>query len=144
MFRAGNTSAGASGATSISISFGATFASAPSTVVATMGNTSDASYLLVQPFLIHASTTGCQFEFNGAVDSANYFISWLATDESTITGVTGPTGASYVPAKPINRLPTVTSVADYDYTYITFQSTSGGIPVTYRMSLTALKSYLNS
>lgn len=128
----------------MNVAFGATFDSTPATIIATMSNTVDASYLLISPFVIAKSTTGCVFEFSGALDSSNYNISWLATDDTALVGPTGATGASYVPAKAINRLTAVTSVSDYDYTYITFQSTSGGIPVTYRMSLSALKTFLNS
>lgn len=162
MFRAGITPVSASGATSISVSFGATFTTAPTTVIGTVGNTASANYLILYPFLVQKSTTGCTFEFNGAVDSSNYSVSWVVTDDSNITGATGATGtagapgapgatgtagatgSSAVPAKAINRLQAVTSISNYDYTFVTFQTTNEGIPVTYRMSLSALKTFLNS
>lgn len=156
MFRAGITPVSTSGATSISVSFGDTFTAAPTTVIGTVGNTASANYLILYPFVVQKSTTGCTFEFNGAVDNTNYSVSWIATDDSNISGGTGPTGpagatgaagatgSSAVPAKAINRLQTITSIANYDYTFVTFQTTSEGIPVTYRMSLSALKTFLNS
>ena len=111
----------------------------------TLSNVVDSNYLLVHPFVIGKSTTGCTVEFSGAIDSGNYYVSWVATDDSSITsGGTGATATYYVPAKPINRLPVISSISDYDYAFITFQSTSGGIPSSYRMSLSALKNYLNS
>lgn len=95
MFRAGKTSAGSSGATSVSIPFGATFSAAPNTIIGTFSNTAGGTYFLLYPTVIAAGTTSCTFEFNGVLDSSNYFISWVATDDSTITGgggATGPTG----------------------------------------------------
>lgn len=159
MFRAGITPVSTSGATSISVSFGDTFTAAPTTVIGTVGNTASANYLILYPFVVQKSTTGCTFEFNGAVDSSNYSVSWVATDDSNIAGATGATGtagapgatgaagatgSSAVPSKAINRLQAVTSISNYDYTFVTFQTTSEGIPVTYRMSLSALKTFLNS
>ena len=123
MFRAGKTSAGSSGATSVSVSFGATFSAAPSTIIGTFSNTAGGTYYLLYPTVIAAGTTRCTFEFNGAIDSSNYYISWIATDDSTITGgggATGPTGptgpagatgSSAIPAKPINR------INNYDWLY---------------------------
>lgn len=94
MFIAGTSPVGASGSTSVSVSFGATFPAAPTTIVSSLGNTADANYLLLYPFIYSTSTTGFSIELNGAVDSANYFISWMATNDSTIaSGPTGATGA---------------------------------------------------
>jgi hypothetical protein len=141
MFRTGLTTIGSSGATSVSVSFGATFSTIPTSVVATVGNTADSDHLLIYPFLISKSTTGCTFELSGAVDSTNYSISWTASDADNVTGVTG---GSSVPAKAFNKLPAVSSISNYDWAFISVQSTSGGIPTTYRISLNALKSFLNS
>lgn len=144
MFRAGSTPVSASGATSISVAFGYTFTAAPTTVIGTVSNVVDANYLLLYPFVISKSTTACTFEFNGATDSTNYSLSWMATDDSTISGGTGGTASSGVPvaAKSINRLPVKTSIAGNDYT--TIQSTSGGYPITAIVSLDSLKTFLNS
>lgn len=141
MFRTGLTTIGSSGATSVSVSFGTTFSTVPAAVVATVGNTADSNYLLLYPFLISKSTTGCVFELSGAVDSTNYTLSWMASDADNVTGVTG---SNAVPAKAFNKLPAVSSISNYDWAFIAVQSTSGGIPTTYRISLNNLKSFLNS
>lgn len=158
MFRAGKTFI-SNGATSVSVPFGATFSTAPNTIIGTVSNTSGTTgnYFLLYPTVISAGTTSCLFELNGAVDSANYSISWIATDDSTITGggggtgptgpagatgATGPAGPAAVPAKPINRVCPSTSVAGNDY--IVLQSSSGGIPITVRVSLATLKTFVNA
>jgi len=174
MFRAGKTSAGSSGATSVSVSFGDTFSAAPSTIIGTFSNTAGGTYYLLYPTVIAAGTTSCTFEFNGAIDSSNYYISWIATDDSTITGgggatgptgpagatgatgatgagVTGPTGpagatgatgSSAIPAKPINRINPLSSISGL--ASIVVQSSSGGIPITGRITLDDLKTFINS
>jgi hypothetical protein len=145
MFRAGSTPISASGATSIGVSFGYTFATIPATVVGTVSNITDSSYLLLYPFVAAKTTTGCTFELNGATDSTNYTISWMATDDSSISGGTSSTGTVSgvaVAAKSINRLPVRTTIAGNDY--MTMQSNSGGYPVTVRVSLDSLKTFLNS
>ncbi len=144
MFRTGSTTIGSSGATSVAVSFGATFSTVPVSVVATVSNTTDSNYLLLYPFLINKSTTGCIFELSGAVDSTNYTVNWMASDASNVTGVTGATGSNAVPAKAFNKLPAVSSITNYDWAFIAIQSTSGGIPTTYRLSLNNLKAFLNS
>jgi hypothetical protein len=220
MFRAGRTSI-SNGATSVSVSFGATFSAAPITVIGTVSNTAGGTYFLLYPTLISAGTTSCRFEFNGVTDSTSYAISWVATDDSTITGggVTGPTGptgpagntgaagntgstgatgaassvpgptgatgatgatgsqgvtgatgpigntgatgatgaassvpgptgptgatgAAAIPAKPINRVTPSLAVSGNDF--IVLQSASGGIPITVRVSLDTLKTFINS
>jgi hypothetical protein len=165
MFRAGRTSI-SSGATSVSVAFGDTFSAAPNTIIGTVSNTAGGTYFLLYPTVISAGTTSCRFEFNGVTDSASYSISWIATDDATITGGGGATGAtgpagstgatgpagstgatgsggtSTVSAKPINRLTTGLSVAGNDY--VVLQSSSGGIPVTIRVSLDTLKTFINS
>lgn len=165
MFRAGKTSAGSSGATSVSVAFGDTFSSAPSTIIGTFSNTAGGNYFLLYPTVIAVGTTSCTFEFNGALDSSNYYISWIATDDATITGggVTGPTGATgpagstgatgaagstgatgsaAVPAKPINRINPLNSISGIDS--IVVQSSSGSIPITGRITLADLKTFINS
>ncbi len=154
MFRAGRTSI-SNGATSVSVAFGATFSSAPTTIIGTVSNTAGStSYFLLYPTVISAGTTSCTFELNGITDSTSYSISWIATDDSTITagaGATGPTGATgpagatgaaVVPAKPINRVTPSLSIQGTDYMVI--QSASGGIPITVRVSLDTLKTFINS
>lgn len=175
MFRAGKTSAGSSGATSVSVSFGATFSAAPSTIIGTFSNTAGGTYYLLYPTVIAAGTTSCTFEFNGAIDSSNYYISWIATDDSTITGgggatgptgpagatgatgatgvgVTGPTGpagatgatgSSAIPAKPINRINPLSSISGLD-SIVVQATSSGGIPITGRITLDDLKTFINS
>lgn len=160
MFIAGRTSLGSSGATSVSVAFGSTFSSVPTTIVGTISNTAGGTYYLLYPTVIGASTTSCTFEFNAAINSSDYYISWIATDDSSITGgagatgatgatgtagatgATGATGPSSVPAKPINRVTARSSVSASDYVII--QSTSGASPVTVRISLSDLKTYFNS
>lgn len=166
MFRAGKTSAGSSGATSVSVAFGATFSAAPNTIIGTFSNTAGGNYFLLYPTVIAAGTTSCTFEFNGAIDSSNYFISWIATDDSTITGgggATGPTGAqgiqgptgatgpagatgatgsSAIPAKPINRINPLNSISGL--ASVVVQTSSGGIPITGRITLDDLKTFINS
>jgi hypothetical protein len=151
MFRAGKTSAGSSGATSVSVSFGDTFSAAPSTIIGTFSNTAGGTYYLLYPTVISAGTTSCTFEFNGEIDSSNYYISWIATDDSTITGATGPTGpagatgatGSYaIPAKPVNRITILNSIGGSDF--IVLQSYSGGSPITGRITLDDLKTFINS
>jgi hypothetical protein len=228
MFRAGKTSAGSSGATSAIVSFGDTFSAPPSTILGTFSNTGGGTYYLLYPTVIAAGTTSCTFEFNGVIDSSNYYISWIATDDATITGgggvgptgptgatgstgiqgatgatgstgatgntgaastvpgptgatgpigatgatgadstvpgptgatgpigatgatgaastVPGPTGATgsvAVPAKPINRVIAGTLVSGSDY--VVLQSSSGGAPITVRVSLDTLKTFINS
>ncbi len=148
MFRAGRTSI-SNGATSVSVAFGATFSSAPTTIIGTVSNTAGStSYFLLYPTVISAGTTSCTFELNGITDSTSYSISWIATDDSTITagagatGPTGATGAAAVPAKPINRVTPSLSIQGTDYMVI--QSASGGIPITVRVSLDTLKTFINS
>lgn len=170
MFRAGKTFL-SSGATSVSVAFGATFSAAPTTIIGTVSNTSGTTgnYFLLYPTVIAAGTTSCSFELNGATDSINYSISWIATDDATITGgggatgptgpagttgatgdtgatgpagVTGATGPSAVPAKPINRVTASVNVSDNDY--IVLQSSSGGIPISVRVSLATLKTFINA
>ena len=103
MFRAGRTSI-SNGATSVSVAFGDTFSSAPTTIIGTVSNTAGStSYFLLYPTVISAGTTSCTFELNGITDSTSYSISWIATDDSTITagaGATGPTGATGAAAVP--------------------------------------------
>ena len=175
MFRAGKTSAGSSGATSVSVSFGATFSAAPSTIIGTFSNTAGGTYYLLYPTVIAAGTTSCTFEFNGAIDSSNYYISWIATDDSTITGgggatgptgpagatgatgaqgiqgvtgatgpagATGATGSSAIPAKPINRINPLSSISGL--ASIVVQASSGGVPITGRITLNDLKTFINS
>lgn len=171
MFRAGRTSI-SNGATSVSVAFGATFSAAPTTIIGTVSNTAGGTYFLLYPTVISAGTTSCTFELNGVTDSTSYAISWVATDDSTITagagatgatgatgstgatgatgtsgtngatGATGATGASAIPAKPINRVTASASVQGTDYMVI--QSSSGGIPITVRVSLDTLKTFINS
>jgi hypothetical protein len=192
MFRAGRTSI-SNGATSVSVAFGDTFSTAPTTVIGTVSNTAGGTYFLLYPTLISAGTTSCRFEFNGVTDSTSYAISWIATDDATITGggVTGPTGptgpvgntgpagntgstgatgsqgiqgntgatgaassvpgptgptgatgAAAIPAKPINRVTSSLAVSGNDF--IVLQSASGGIPITVRVSLDTLKTFINS
>ncbi len=148
MFRAGRTSI-SNGATSVSVAFGDTFSSAPTTIIGTVSNTAGStSYFLLYPTVISAGTTSCTFELNGITDSTSYSISWIATDDSTITagagatGPTGATGAAAVPAKPINRVTPSLSIQGTDYMVI--QSASGGIPITVRVSLDTLKTFINS
>ena len=178
MFRAGKTSAGSSGATSVSVSFGDTFSAAPSTIIGTFSNTAGGTYYLLYPTVIAAGTTSCTFEFNGAIDSSNYYISWIATDDSTITGgggatgptgpagatgatgatgsagatgstgatgsagATGATGSSAIPAKPINRINPLSSISGL--ASIVVQASSGGVPITGRITLNDLKTFINS
>lgn len=145
MIRIGSSNISTTGATAISVAFGYTFDAIPDTVLASLENTTDTDYLLIYPFVVAKSTTGCTFELSGAVDSNNYNICWLASDDSEVTGgagTTGATGAAAVPAKPINRIAVATSVAANDY--ILMQSTSGGAPVTLRVSLATLKTFTNS
>lgn len=177
MFRAGRTSI-SNGATSVSVAFGATFSSAPTTIIGTVSNTAGGTYFLLYPTVIAAGTTSCTFELNGITDSTSYSISWVATDDSTITGgggatgptgpagatgatgatgstgtqgiqgvtgstgATGATGSAAVPAKPINKITAGLSVTGNDY--IVLQSYSDGIPVTIRVSLDTLKTFINS
>lgn len=160
MFRAGRTSI-SNGATSVSVAFGDTFSSAPTTIIGTVSNTAGStSYFLLYPTVISAGTTSCTFELNGITDSTSYSISWIATDDSTITagagatgptgatgpagstGPTGATGAAAVPAKPINRVTPSLSIQGTDYMVI--QSAPGGIPITVRVSLDTLKTFINS
>jgi hypothetical protein len=185
MFRAGKTFI-SNGATSVSVAFGATFSAAPITIIGTVSNTSGTAgnYFLLYPTVITAGTTSCRFELNGVTDSTSYSISWIATDDATITGggVTGPTGATgpagvtgstgatgpagaastvpgptgatgtqgstgpqgpaAVPAKPINRVAASINVTGSDY--IVLQSSSGGIPITVRVSLDTLKTFINA
>lgn len=142
MFRAGKTFI-SNGATSVSVPFGATFSAAPTTIIGTVSNTSGTTgnYFLLYPTVIAAGTTSCRFELNGATDSVNYSISWIATDDSTITGGGGGTG-TVIPAKPINRLCPSINVSNNDY--IVLQSSSGGIPITVRVSLATLKTFINA
>jgi hypothetical protein len=147
MFRAGRTSI-SNGSTSVSVAFGDTFSAAPTTIIGTVSNTAGGTYFLLYPTVVAAGTTSCTFEFNGITDSTSYSISWVATDDSTITGgggATGPTGATgsaAIPAKPINRVTPALSVAGDDS--IILQSSSGGIPVTVRVSLDTLKTFITS
>jgi hypothetical protein len=186
MFRAGRTSI-SNGSTSVSVAFGDTFSAAPTTIIGTVSNTAGGTYFLLYPTVVAAGTTSCTFEFNGITDSTSYSISWVATDDSTITGatgaqgiqgvtgstgatgatgsqgiqgvtgstgatgatgsqgiqgVTGATGSAAIPAKPINRVTPALSVAGDDS--IILQSSSGGIPVTVRVSLDTLKTFINS
>jgi hypothetical protein len=194
MFRAGKTSI-SNGATSVSVAFGATFSTAPTTILGTVSNTAGGTYFLLYPTVIVAGTTSCRFELNGITDSTSYAISWIATDDATITGgggatgptgatgsagatgatgaastvpgptgatgATGPTGATgaastvpgptgpsgntganAVPAKPINRVTPSASVQGADS--IILQSSSGGIPITVRVSLDTLKTFINA
>lgn len=150
MFRAGRTSI-SNGATSVSVAFGDTFSAAPTTIIGTVSNTAGGTYFLLYPTVIAAGTTSCTFEFNGVTDSTSYSVSWVATDDSTITGgggttgATGPTGATgsvAIPAKPINRVTPALSVAGDDS--VILQSSSGGIPIAVRVSLDTLKTFINS
>jgi hypothetical protein len=150
MFRAGRTSI-SNGATSVSVAFGDTFSAAPTTIIGTVSNTAGGTYFLLYPTVIAAGTTSCTFEFNGITDSTSYSVSWVATDDSTITGgggatgATGPTGATgsvAIPAKPINRVTPALSVAGDDS--VILQSSSGGIPISVRVSLDTLKTFINS
>lgn len=162
MFRAGRTSI-SNGATSVSVAFGDTFSAAPNTIIGTVSNTAGGTYFLLYPTVISAGTTSCIFELNGFTDSTSYALSWVATDDSTITGgggATGPTGpagvtgatgatgmngatgAAAVPAKPINRVTPSVTVQGADS--IVLQSSSGGIPITVRVSLDTLKTFINS
>lgn len=157
------------GDTGVAVSFGATFASPPISVVATVGNTADSTVYNMFPTLIYKGTTGCFFSLTAYAPSANYSISWAASDTANLTGDTGATGAtgsqgntgsqgstgaqgstglqgttgsSALPAKPLNMLPARGTVAAGDYFLI--QSTSGGIPVTLRVTLADLKTFINS
>lgn len=150
MFRAGRTSI-SNGATSVSVAFGDTFSAAPTTIIGTVSNTAGGTYFLLYPTVVAAGTTSCTFEFNGVTDSTSYSVSWVATDDSTITGgggttgATGPTGATgsvAIPAKPINRVTPALSVAGDDS--VILQSSSGGIPIAVRVSLDTLKTFINS
>jgi hypothetical protein len=196
MFRAGRTSI-SNGATSVSVAFGDTFSAAPNTIIGTVSNTAGGTYFLLYPTVISAGTTSCIFELNGVTDSTGYALSWVATDDSTITGgggatgptgpagatgatgatgtngatgatgatgtngatgatgptganstvpgptgPTGATGAAAIPAKPINRV--TPSVAVQGNDSIVLQSSSGGIPITVRVSLDTLKTFINS
>lgn len=150
MFRAGRTSI-SNGATSVSVAFGDTFSAAPTTIIGTVSNTAGGTYFLLYPTVVAAGTTSCTFEFNGITDSTSYSVSWVATDDSTITGgggatgATGPTGATgsvAIPAKPINRVTPALSVAGDDS--VILQSSSGGIPISVRVSLDTLKTFINS
>ena len=168
MFRAGRTSI-SNGATSVSVAFGDTFSAAPNTIIGTVSNTAGGTYFLLYPTVISAGTTSCIFELNGVTDSTSYALSWVATDDSTITGgggatgptgpagetvatgatgpagtngATGATGSAAVPAKPINRV--TPSVAVQGNDSIVLQSSSGGIPITVRVSLDTLKTFINS
>jgi hypothetical protein len=235
-FRAGRTSI-SNGATSVSVAFGTTFTAPPNTVIGTVSNTAGGDYFLMYPTVVSVGTTSCRFELNGITDSANYTVSWFATDVSTITlipgatgatgatgptganstvpgptgstgptgatgatgatgsqgirgvtgatGATGPTGAassvpgptgstgstgptgaqgiqgiqgiqgvtgpkgatgatgpSAVPAKPINKVTPSINVSGTDY--IVLQSSSGGVPITVRVSLSTLKTFINA
>jgi hypothetical protein len=168
MFRAGRTSI-SNGATSVSVAFGDTFSAAPNTIIGTVSNTAGGTYFLLYPTVISAGTTSCIFELNGVTDSTSYALSWVATDDSTITGgggatgptgpagatgatgatgpagtngATGATGSAAVPAKPINRVTPSVTVQGNDS--IVLQSSSGGIPITVRVSLDTLKTFINS
>lgn len=150
MFRAGRTSI-SNGATSVSVAFGDTFSAAPTTIIGTVSNTAGGTYFLLYPTVVAAGTTSCTFEFNGITDSTSYSVSWVATDDSTITGgggttgATGPTGATgsvAISAKPINRVTPALSVAGDDS--VILQSSSGGIPISVRVSLDTLKTFINS
>jgi hypothetical protein len=168
MFRAGRTSI-SNGATSVSVAFGDTFSAAPNTIIGTVSNTAGGTYFLLYPTVISAGTTSCIFELNGVTDSTGYALSWVATDDSTITGgggatgptgpagatgatgatgpagtngATGATGSAAVPAKPINRVTPSVTVQGNDS--IVLQSSSGGIPITVRVSLDTLKTFINS
>lgn len=150
MFRAGRTSI-SNGATSVSVAFGDTFSAAPTTIIGTVSNTAGGTYFLLYPTVVAAGTTSCTFEFNGVTDSTSYSVSWVATDDSTITGgggatgATGPTGATgsvAISAKPINRVTPALSVAGDDS--VILQSSSGGIPISVRVSLDTLKTFINS
>ncbi|MFN5249875.1 MAG: hypothetical protein ACK5DE_02410 [Bacteroidota bacterium] len=58
------------------------------------------------------------------------------------TGPVGPTGSAAVPAKPINRINPSTTLSNTDY--IVMQSTSGSAPISVRVSLASLKTFINS
>jgi hypothetical protein len=158
VFRAGKTAI-SNGATSVSVPFGATFSAAPNTVIGTVSNTSGTTgnYLLLYPTVTSVGTTSCRFELNGITDSANYAVSWFATDvpaaalipgptgstgATGATGATGPAGPAAVPAKPINRVCPSVNVAGNDY--VVLQSSSGGVPITVRVSLSTLKTFINA
>jgi hypothetical protein len=196
MFRAGRTYI-SGGSSTVTVSFGATFSAAPTTVIGTVSNTAGGTYYLLYPTLISASTSACVFELSATTNNASYALSWIATDDSTITagagatgatgstgstgatgstgstgatgstgstgatgstgstgatganstvpgptGATGSTGAAAIPAKPINRVSARTSISANDY--ILLQSTSGGSPVSVRISLSDLKTFITS
>ena len=199
MFRAGRTYI-SGGSSTVTVSFGATFSAAPTTVIGTVSNTAGGTYYLLYPTLISASTSACVFELSATTNNASYALSWIATDDSTITagagatgatgstgstgatgstgstgatgatgstgetgatgstgaagatgadstvpgptGATGATGAAAIPAKPINRVSARTSISANDY--ILLQSTSGGSPVSVRISLSDLKTFITS
>lgn len=145
MFKSGNTILG-SGVTALAVSFTGSFDATPHSVVATVENVTDANYLLLTPFIIFKAVTGFHVELNGATDSANYKLDWMASDATGPVGNTGATGstgsAASITSKPINRLPVLSSIASGDY--VAVQSTSGGVPVTYRATLGVVKTFIDS
>lgn len=142
------------GVTAASVAYGVTFASGqPELVMGSVWNVTDSNFLFVSAAPTYIGTTGCTFALDAAVDSANYKIGWFASDTTGpvgTTGATGPTGGTgatgpaYTSAvsKPINRLPVTTSISDSDYLPVV--STSGGIPVTARASLSTIKTYISA
>lgn len=135
------------GVTAASVAYGVTFTSGqPELVMGSVWNVTDANFLFVSATPTYIGTTGCTFALDAAVDSANYKIGWFASDTTgpSSGGNTGPTGPAYTSAvsKPINRLPVITSISGTDYLAVV--STSGGVPITARASLSTIKTYIDT
>lgn len=139
------------GVTAADVAYGVTFTSGqPELVMGNIWNVTDSNFLFVSATPTYIGTTGCVFALDAAVDSTNYKLGWFASDTtgpssgSGNTGPTGPTGPAYTSAvsKPINRLPVITSISGTDYLAVV--STSGGVPITARASLSTIKTYIDT
>lgn len=133
MYKSGYTAL-SSGVTGATISYGATFAGPPASVVATIAYTGSTGHFILYPALTTKASTYCVFEFNGATDNSDYVLNWQASDANGQDTSVG--------SKPINRLEVVSSVTSNDHMVI--YSTSGGASVTYRADLNTLKTFINS
>lgn len=133
------------GVTAANVSYGTTFTSGqPELVMGSVWNVTDSNFLFISAAPTYIGTTGCTFALDAAVDSTNYKIGWFASDTTGPVGTTGATGPAYTSAvsKPINRLPVITSISGTDYLAVV--STSGGVPVTARASLSTIKTYIDT
>lgn len=133
MYKSGYTAL-SSGVTGATISYGATFAGPPASVVATIAYTGATGHFLLYPILSAKTSTSCTFEFNGSTDNSDYVLNWQASDASGQDIAVG--------SKPVNRLEVASSISANDHMII--HSTSGGSSVTYRADLDLLKTFINS